>query len=162
MVTRIYLNVPYSNSLSIFDIMNRMAEDNGLISMYKINYGTTDGSVTDNDGLLSNFVTNHGGVPTTNYTSTTIRMLLQGLKNSAFDNHRYHESFYIGQNNGYQWYLDFIPKESISPPLYWPKELSLNSKRFHSYVITCMIILIVIKSTYQQLEYNIILKVHMH
>lgn len=131
MVTRIYLNIPYSNSLSIVDIMNRMAKDNDLISMYKIYYGTTDGSVTNNDGLLSNFVTSRGGVPTTSYTVTTINELLQGLKNSAFDNDRYYESFYIGQNNGYQWYLDFIAKESISPPLYWPMELSLNGKRFH-------------------------------
>ena len=131
MVTHIYLNIPYSNSLSIVDIMNRMAEDNGLISMYKIYYGTTDGSVTDNDGLLSNFVTNHEGMPTTGYTTTTINELLQGLKNSAFDNDQYYESCYIRQNNGYQWYLDFIAKERISPPLYWPKELSLNGKRFH-------------------------------
>ena len=132
MVTRIHLNIPYSNSLSIFDIMNRMAKDNYLINMYKLYYGITDGSVTNNDGLLSNFVTNHGGVPTTGYTATTINELLQGLKNSAFDNDQYYESFYIGQNNGYQWYLDFIPKESISLPLYWPKELSLNGKRFHN------------------------------
>ena len=124
MVTRIHLNIPYSNSLSIFDTTNKMAKDNGLISMYKIHYGITDGSVTDNDGLLSNFVTNHGGVLTTGYTATTINELLQGLRYSAFDNDQYYENFYIGENNGYQWYLDYIAKESISLPLYWPKELS--------------------------------------
>ena len=92
--------------------------------MYKIYYGITDGYITDNDGLLSNFVTSPGGVSTTGYTAATINQLLQGLKNNAFHNDQYYESLYMGQNNGYQWYLDFIAKGSTSLPLYWPKDLA--------------------------------------
>ena len=76
MVAHIYLDIPYSNSLAIFD-MNRVAKDNGFINMYKINYDTTDAAiaVTDNDGLLSNLATNREKVhvPTTGYTCTAAK-----------------------------------------------------------------------------------------
>ena len=131
-VTHIHTNVPYSDSTSIFDVMNILVKDNSLITKYYIQYGLTGKSVTNNDGLLSNFIT-FGSVPTTGYTETTITRLLQGIKNGAFNNDHYHESFYVGQNNGCQWYLDFYTYGNISVPLYWPMHLSenqLNSKRF--------------------------------
>ena len=131
-VTRINTNIPYSGSTSILDAMNRIVEDNSLITKYYIQYGTTDGSVTNNDGLLSNFVTNFRGTSTTGYTATTTTQLLQGIKNSAYNNDQYHESFYDGQSNGYQWYLDFSTNGYISEPLYWPMSLTdnrINGKR---------------------------------
>ena len=41
--------------------MKRIVEDNSLITKYYIKYGIADGSATNNDGLLSNSVTNFGG-----------------------------------------------------------------------------------------------------
>ena len=78
-VTRVYTNIPYSDSTSILDTMNSIVKDINLITEYYIQYGITDGSVTDNDGLLSNFVTNFRGVSTTHYTATTIDKLLQDI-----------------------------------------------------------------------------------
>ena len=124
LVTRIHTNIPYSGSTSILDAMNRIVEDNSLITKYYIQYGITDGPVTNNDGLLSNFVANYRGMSTTGYTATTITQLLQGIKNSAYNNDQYHESFYVGQGSGYQWYLDFFSNGYISEPLYWPMSLS--------------------------------------
>ena len=112
--------------------MNRIVEDNSLITKYYIQYGITDGSVTNNDGLLSNFVVNFRGMSTTGYTATKISELLQSIKNSAYNNDQYHESFYDGQRNGYQWYLDFSSNGYISEPLYWPMSLTnnqINGKR---------------------------------
>lgn len=122
-VTRIHTKIPYSDSTSIFDIMKRITNDIDLIVKYTILYGVSDGPVTNNDGLLMNFVTDLGGMSTNGYTAITINQLLQGIKNSAFNNDQYHESIYIGQNNYHQWYLDFYTNGSISVPLYWPKHL---------------------------------------
>ena len=133
-VTRVYTSIPYSDSTSILDTMNSIVKDINLITEYYIQYRITDGSFTDNDGLLSNFVTNFRGVSTTHYTATTIDKLLQDIRNNAYNNDQYYESFYVGEKNGHQWYLDFTGY--ISEPLYWPKSLSdiqiNHSKGFHS------------------------------
>ena len=120
--TRIDTNILYSDSTSILDTMNRIVKDSNLITGYYIHYGIENGSVTNNDGLLSNFVINFEFVPATAYTATTITELLQGIRNNAYINDQYYESFYEGENNGHQWYLDFTGY--ISEPLYWPKSLS--------------------------------------
>ena len=132
-VTRIHTNILYSDSTSILDTMNRIVKDSNLITGYYIQYGITDGSVTDNDGLLSNFVTNFRQC-TTGYTGSTISKLLRGIRNNAYNNDQYYESFYVGESNDYQWYLDFTGY--ISEPLYWPKSLYDiridYSKEFHT------------------------------
>ena len=133
-VTRIFTNIPYSDSTSILDAINRIVKDNNLITEYYIQYGITDGSVTNNDGLLSNFVTYFINVSTIGFTTTAITKLLQGIKKNVYKIDQYYESSYEGQSNGYQWYLDFTGY--ISEPLYWPMSLSdiqINySKGLHS------------------------------
>ena len=101
-VTRIHVYISYSYSASIFDIMERVTEDNDLIIKYRVYYGMIDGSVTNNDGLLSSFVTNLRDVDANAYTPATINQLLHGIRNSAFNNDQYKEMYHIGPNNGYQ------------------------------------------------------------
>ena len=130
MVTHIHTNIRYQEDLSILFVMESIAADITQIAQYNIRYGMVDTNhqrATNFHGLFSQFVTNSQGVPVTRFTQATIDELQRGIRNNVAPSGtpQYFESFYDGQFEPRQWYLDF--NTFTNNVLYWPSDFYQNN-----------------------------------
>lgn len=120
MIAHLNTSIYLDSNLTFKYVMQQIAADNTIVTLYSIRYGMVDNlwqHFSNLYGLYSLFVTNLDGVLVNGYGYDTINQLVQGIQEGTYNWSQYNASFYQGQFDP-QMHYDLF--NGYSPAaLYW-------------------------------------------